>query len=58
MTTSIYARKKKEKLIERAVRLYKSGMSFRDVSKALNVSHEWVRKAYLSTIHTASVDKN
>ena len=50
MSISKFASRKNEAKKKRAVALYKSGMSFRDVSKVVGMSHEWVRSAYLSTV--------
>lgn len=55
MTISKYQKKRKDTLKAQAVRLYKSGLTFREVSKVLKVSHEWVRLAYLSTLPTEKV---
>jgi len=47
MSISKFKRKRVDKLKRQAIILYRSGLSFRDVSKILDVSHEWVRKAYV-----------
>lgn len=50
MGLGIYKQQQRNELVEKAVALYKSGLTFREVARVLNRSHEWVRKAYLSTV--------
>lgn len=50
MVLSEYTRNKRQEVKNKAVQLYKAGLTFREVSKVLGVSHEWVRQAYLSTV--------
>lgn len=42
MKLSPYAMKKRQALVRKAVRLYKQGMSTREVGKEVGKSHEWV----------------
>lgn len=55
MTISKYRQEKIDDKKRKAIALYKSGLTFREVSKALKVSHEWARQAYLSTQSTKKV---
>lgn len=44
------ARKERnEKLKAEIIKLYKEGYSYRELSKLLNISHEWARNLHLST---------
>jgi len=45
MIQSIYQKKEIAKLKQRAIKLYKSGLSLRDVGRIVGKSHEWVRLA-------------
>ena len=42
MKTSKYYKKNKEELKQRAIKLYKTGLSTRDVAKVIGKSHVWV----------------
>ena len=55
MKHSIYQQKKIDRLKREAVRLYKTGLSLRDVGDMVGKSHEWVRAALLSPV---PIDKN
>lgn len=44
-----FKKSKEEELKEHVISLYQSGLSFRGVSKRLGISHETVRKIWLST---------
>lgn len=57
MKKSIYQQEKDKTLAAKALILYKQGLTLREVGKAVDKSHEWVRKA-ISTIHNGAVDKN
>lgn len=45
MKISIYQQKQKELLREKARKLYREGLSLRQVGKALSKSHQWVADA-------------
>ena len=47
MIMSEYRKEKRDKLKIKVIQMYKKGYTFREVSKALNVSHEWARQAWL-----------
>lgn len=49
MRNPIAREKKNNDLRAQIAKLYKDGYSFREISKLLEISHEWVRKLYLST---------
>jgi transposase-like protein len=45
MKLSPYASEKRNRRKQEALELYKQGLSFRSVSKALGMSHQWVKNA-------------
>ena len=45
MKRSIYQQEIINKIKEEAKELYKKGQTLREIGKALNMSHEWVRSA-------------
>jgi hypothetical protein len=49
MKQSIYAKKKKDELEKKAIKLYKEGLPLREVGSAITPkrSHEWVRKTLI-----------
>jgi transposase len=47
MKQSVYRSKKREELIKKAARLYKEGMSTRQVAAIIGKSHTWVAKYVL-----------
>ena len=48
-------------LKKKIVALYKAGNSYREIAKALKISHEWARTLHLSTSvvdkHLTNIDK-
>lgn len=45
------ARKKRNTELQlEIIRLYKEGYSYRELSKLLNISHEWARNLHLSVV--------
>ncbi len=49
MGTQPFKQKKRQKLQEQVIELYKAGLTFREVSKKLKISHETARQMWLST---------
>lgn len=57
MPRSKYQQRKIKDREEKALRLYKEGLSLRNVGVAVNRSHEWVRKV-VDKLDREEVDKS